>query len=46
MNISILDDYGNTLRTLDCFGELKGHEVEIWTDHVQDVNELAVYKHA
>jgi D-3-phosphoglycerate dehydrogenase / 2-oxoglutarate reductase len=41
MNVSILDDYGNTLRTLDCFDELKGHEVEIWTDHVQDVDELA-----
>ena len=41
MKISILDDYGDTLRTLNCFEELKAHEVEIWTDHVQDVDELA-----
>jgi D-3-phosphoglycerate dehydrogenase / 2-oxoglutarate reductase len=41
MKISILDDYGDTLRTLDCFKELKGHEVKIWTDHVGDVDVLA-----
>jgi D-3-phosphoglycerate dehydrogenase len=41
MKISILDDYGDTLRTLDCFNELNDHEVEIWTDHVQDVDVLA-----
>lgn len=41
MKISILDDYADTLRTLDCFQELQGHEVEIWTDHVQEVDELA-----
>jgi D-3-phosphoglycerate dehydrogenase len=41
MKISILDDYQDTLRTLDCFARLSGHEVEIWTDHVQDVDALA-----
>jgi D-3-phosphoglycerate dehydrogenase len=41
MKISILDDYFDTLRTLDCFGKLEGHEVEICNDHVQDVDALA-----
>ena len=41
MKISILDDYHDTLRTLACFEKLKGHEVEIWNDHVQDVDVLA-----
>jgi D-3-phosphoglycerate dehydrogenase len=41
MKISILDDYHDTLRTLDCFATLSGHDVEIWNDHVQDVDELA-----
>jgi D-3-phosphoglycerate dehydrogenase / 2-oxoglutarate reductase len=41
MKISILDDYFDTLRTLDCFGKLAGYEVTIWNDHVQDVDALA-----
>jgi D-3-phosphoglycerate dehydrogenase / 2-oxoglutarate reductase len=41
MKISILDDYFDTLRTLVCFGKLAGHDVEIWNDHVQDVDALA-----
>ena len=41
MKISILDDYHDTVRTLRCFEKLKGHEVEIWNDHVQDVEPLA-----
>ena len=41
MKISILDDYFDTLRTLDCFSKLAGHEVAIWNDHVQDVGALA-----
>jgi D-3-phosphoglycerate dehydrogenase len=41
VKISILDDYFDTLRTLDCFQKLAGHEVEIWHDHVQDVDILA-----
>jgi D-3-phosphoglycerate dehydrogenase len=41
MKISILDDYHDTLRSLPCFAKLAGHEVEIWNDHVQDVDTLA-----
>ena len=41
MKISILDDYHDTLRTLACFTKLAGHDVEIWNDHVQDVDALA-----
>ena len=41
MKISILDDYHDTLRTLDCFTKLSGHSVDIWNDHVQDVDALA-----
>ena len=41
MKISILDDYLDTLRTLDCFAKLAGHDVTIWNDHVQDVDALA-----
>jgi D-3-phosphoglycerate dehydrogenase len=40
MNISILDDYFDTVRTLPCFGKLAGHHVKIWNDHVQDVDAL------
>ena len=41
MKITILDDYFDTLRTLDCFAKLKGHDVTIHNDHVQDVDALA-----
>ena len=41
MKITILDDYFDTLRTLPCFQKLKGHDVEIWNDHVQDTDKLA-----
>jgi D-3-phosphoglycerate dehydrogenase / 2-oxoglutarate reductase len=41
MKISILDDYHDTLRTLECFKKLDGHSVEIWNDHVQEVDALA-----
>jgi len=41
MKISILDDYFDTLRTLPCFHKLDGHEVEIWKDHVDDLDVLA-----
>jgi D-3-phosphoglycerate dehydrogenase len=41
MKISILDDYFDTLRTLDCFAKLKGHDVTIQNDHVQDTDALA-----
>jgi D-3-phosphoglycerate dehydrogenase len=41
MEISILDDYHDTLRTLDCFKKLSGHQIRIWNDHVQDADALA-----
>jgi D-3-phosphoglycerate dehydrogenase len=41
MKVSVLDDYHDTLRTLGCFAKLRGHEVTIWTDHVQEVGLLA-----
>ena len=41
MRISILDDYFDTLRTLDCFSKLADHEVTVWNDHVEDVDVLA-----
>jgi D-3-phosphoglycerate dehydrogenase len=36
MRITILDDYFDTLRTLECFRKLEGHQVTVWNDHVQD----------
>jgi len=41
MKIAILDDYHDTLRTLECFRKLDGHHVTVWNDHVQDVDLLA-----
>jgi len=41
MKVSILDDYHDTLRTLDCFRKLAGHDVKIWNDHLQDVDGLS-----
>src|SRR2546427_1909400 len=41
MNITILDDYQDTIRTLACFGKAAGHHVTIWNDHTKDVPMLA-----
>jgi D-3-phosphoglycerate dehydrogenase len=41
MKVAILDDYHDTLRTLDCFRTLAPHDVTIFNDHVQDVDRLA-----
>ncbi|MEW6449606.1 MAG: D-2-hydroxyacid dehydrogenase family protein [Pseudomonadota bacterium] len=41
MRIAILDDYHDTIRTLPCFRRLKGNDVTIWNDHVQDNDKLA-----
>ncbi|MEK1927382.1 MAG: D-2-hydroxyacid dehydrogenase family protein [Rhizobium giardinii] len=41
LRVSILDDYQDVVRTLDCFGKLKGHQVTIWNDAVSDVDVLA-----
>ena len=41
MKVSILDDYCDTLRTLDCFSKLDDHDVTVWTDHTDDIDVLA-----
>jgi D-3-phosphoglycerate dehydrogenase / 2-oxoglutarate reductase len=41
MKVAILDDYHDTLRTLECFSKLAAHDVKVWTDHVQDTDALA-----
>ena len=41
MKVTILDDWFDTLRTLDCFGKLAGHEVTVWNDHVDNIDVLA-----
>ena len=41
MRITILDDYFDTIRTLPCFDLLAGHDVTVWTDHLQDTDRLA-----
>ena len=41
MKIAILDDWFDTLRTLECFEKLSGHEVTVYTDHVQETDALA-----
>jgi D-3-phosphoglycerate dehydrogenase / 2-oxoglutarate reductase len=41
MNITILDDYHDTIRTLPCFSKLAGHNVTIWNDHTKDTDTLA-----
>jgi D-3-phosphoglycerate dehydrogenase len=41
VKVAILDDYFDTLRTLECFAKLEDHDVVVFTDHVDDVDELA-----
>src|SRR5213592_3571026 len=38
MNITILDDYQDTIRTLACYSRVAGHTVTIWNDHTKDVD--------
>lgn len=40
MNITILDDYQDTVRTLACFRKVTGHSVTIWNEHTKDVDTL------
>jgi hypothetical protein len=40
MNITILDDYQDTIRTLASFRKVAGHQVTIWKDHTKDVDTL------
>jgi D-3-phosphoglycerate dehydrogenase len=41
VQVTILDDYFDTLHTLPCFARLAPFDVTIWNDHVQDVDALA-----
>ena len=41
MRVAIFDDWFDTLRTLECFEKLTGHDVTVFTDHVQDTDALA-----
>ena len=41
MQVHILDDWFDTLRSLPCFELLRGHEVTVWTDHEPDPARLA-----
>lgn len=41
MRVHILDDWFDTLRTLPSFEKLAGHDVTVWTDHVEDHDVLA-----
>jgi D-3-phosphoglycerate dehydrogenase len=41
VNITILDDTFDSVRTLPCFAKLAGHDVTIWNDHTKDTDLLA-----
>lgn len=41
MNIAILDDGFDIVRTLTCFANVSSHRVSIWNDHTKDVDTLA-----
>jgi LmbE family N-acetylglucosaminyl deacetylase len=41
VKVAVLDDYLDTVRTLDVFARLAGHDVTVWTDHTDDVDVLA-----
>ena len=41
MKVHILDDWFDTLRTLNCFSKLAGHDVTVWKDHQPDPALLA-----
>lgn len=41
MNITVLDDYQDTVRTLSAFQKVAGHNITIWNDHTDDTDLLA-----
>jgi len=41
MNITVLDDYQNAVRTLDAFKLVANHNVTVWNDHTKDEDVLA-----
>jgi D-3-phosphoglycerate dehydrogenase len=42
MKIAILDDYQDSVRHLDCFQLLDGHEVKVFTSSARGVGQLAI----
>lgn len=42
MKIAILDDYQDSVRRLDCFSLLDGHEVKVFTNGTRGVGQLAI----
>jgi len=40
MNIAVLDDYQDTIRTLACYSKMADHQVTIWKDHTKDPDVL------
>ena len=40
MRVTILDDYLDAVPSLDCFALLAGHDVTVWNDHTDDLDEL------
>src|SRR5262249_408025 len=43
MNITILDDYQDTIRMLPCFSKVAGHKVIIWNDHTKHIDAFAAW---
>jgi D-3-phosphoglycerate dehydrogenase / 2-oxoglutarate reductase len=41
MNITLLDDYQDVIRTLPCFQKIAHHNVTIWRDHTKDTDKLS-----
>lgn len=41
MNITVLDDYQNVVRTLKAFEKVRDHHVTVWNDHTKDIGVLA-----
>ena len=41
MNITVLDDYQNVVRSLEAYKKVEGHNVTIWNDHTKDNDVLA-----
>ena len=41
MNITILDDWQDTIRSLPAFKKVADHNVTVWKDHTKDVDALA-----
>lgn len=42
MKIAILDDYQDSVRSLDCFSLLNGHDVKIFTNSARGTGQLAI----